>query len=273
MSSSYQPENGDGMRILIVDADHRNRSLRARSLGLLGYRIDEAASEQQVRAKLELERYDLMLLALDASAEQGTEPMSLAGEIQPGMLLIVLAQEPTLDSAIKAIRAGAVDYLIEPVEIQDLFRSVAQALQKQAAERGRMLNYVSQLLDEVGKSGRVDVSSKVSHIGADPAVKIAGNLKLDLTDRRLTIIGDPTYAIRLTKNGTALLAGLMSRPNRVLSCRQIAKIAWGYDLPEDEAAGVVQSTIYRLRRRIGANPRSPEIIRTIRGRGYMFTPD
>jgi two-component system OmpR family response regulator len=273
MSSSFQLDNSDGMRILIVDTNRQSRSQRAKSLGLLGYKIDEAASDQRARAKLDLERYDLMLLNLDSTDEAGHELMSMAREIQPGLLLIVLTGSPALDSAIKAIKAGAVDYLLEPAHIQDIFRSVAQALQKRATERGRVLDYISQLMDELDKAESVSVSSTDSQIGEDSTVKIAGNLKLDLTSQRLTITGDPTYTVQLTNSVAAMLAGLMSHPNRVLSCRQIAKIAWGYDVPEDDAAGIVQSTIYRLRRRIGANPRSPEIIRTIRGRGYMFTPE
>lgn len=273
MSSPFRLANNDDMRIMIVDANHRSRSLRARSLSLLGYKIDEAASEQQARGKLDQERYDLMLLNLDATDEDDHELMSIAREIQPGLFLIVLTGKPALDSAIKAIKAGAVDYLLEPAHIQDIFRSVAQALQKRATERAWVLNYISQLMDELDKSESVPVSPTISQTGADSTVKIVGNLKLDLTSLRLTFIGDSAHIIQLTEGGAAMLAGLMSHPNQALSCRQIAKITWGYDVPEDEAVGLVQSTIYRLRRRIGSNPRSPEIILTVRGRGYMLTPD
>ena len=272
MSRSFQISYSIEMRILIVDASRQNRSRRAKSLKLLGHQVDEAASNQQARAKLDLARYDLMLLNLDAPQEDGRELMSIAREIQPGLSLIVLTERTDLDSAIKAIRAGASDYLQEPADLQDILRSVAQALQRRAAEKGSALDYISELMDELEKSESGPASTD-SQIGADTTVKTAGALKLDLTSRRLTIEDDPSYDVQLTSGGAAVLAGLMAHPNRVLSCRQIAQISWGYDVPEDQARSIVRAAIYRLRRRIEANPGSPEIIRTVRGRGYMFTPD
>ncbi|UCG26118.1 MAG: response regulator transcription factor [Chloroflexota bacterium] len=273
MSRSFQLGDSIGTRILIVDANPQSRSLRARSLDLLGYKIDEAASDRQARAKLDLERYDLMLLNLDLNREDGHELMSIAREIQPGLLLIVLTENPTLDSAIKAIKAGVSDYLPEPANMQDILRSVAQTLQKQAAEKGIVLNYLSQLMDELDKSESATVSTAVSEASAETAVLAAGSLTLDLASRRLAIKGDPSYEVQLTRGGATVLAGLMAHPNRVLSCRKIASISWGYDVPEDQARSIVRPTIYRLRRRIETNPGNPEIIRTVRGRGYMFTPE
>ncbi|HSG17327.1 MAG TPA: response regulator transcription factor [Anaerolineae bacterium] len=273
MSRSFQLGDSIETRILIVDANHQNRSIRAKSLDLLGYKIDEATSGQQARAKLNLERYDLMLLNLDSASQDNAELMSMARELQPGLLFIVLTGNPTLDSAIKAVKAGASDYLLEPASIQDILRSVAQAWQKQAAEKGNVLNYISELLDELNRSESASDSTDDSQISSDATIITAGSLKLDLISRRLAIVGDPSYEVQLTSGGVAVLAGLMAHPNRVLSCRKIANISWGYDVPEDQARSIVRSTIYRLRRRIETNPGSPEIIRTVRGRGYMFTLD
>ena len=273
MSRSFQIGDKNELLILIVDADPQSRSMRARSLDLLGYRIDQAASAQEARALLDIDRYHLMLLKLDTTLEGDIELMSLARQVQPRLMLIVLTENPTLDSAIKAIKAGVSDYLLEPVNIQDIFRSVAQAMQKQASERWGVLNYISQLMDELDESERASVSTTDSEIDSDTTAITAGTLKLELTSRRLAIVGDPSYDVQLTRGGAAVLAGLMAHPNRVLSCRQVAQISWGYDVPEDQATSIVRAAIYRLRHRIEVDPSNPEIIRTVRGRGYMFTPD
>jgi DNA-binding response OmpR family regulator len=273
MSRAFQLGDSIETRILIVDDNHQNPSIRAKSLDLLGYKIDEATSGQQARAKLDLERYDLMLLNLDSASQDNAELMSMARELQPGLLLIILTGSPTLDSAIKAIKAGASDYLLEPANIQDILRSVAQALQKQAVEKGNALNYISELLDELNRSESASDSTADSQVSSDTTIITAGTLKLDLTSQRLTIVGDPSHEVQLTRGGAAVLAGFMAHPNQVLSCRQIASISWGYDVPEDQARSIVRASIYRLRHRIEINPKSPESIRTIRGRGYMFTPD
>ena len=91
---------------------------------------------------------------------------------------------------------------------------------------------------------------------------------LDLARRELR---SPEGAlVPLSAGEYDLLAALAERPQRVLSRDQLLDLARGRAaVPFDRAIDV---QISRLRRKIEADPADPQIIKTVRGGGYMFTP-
>ena len=78
----------------------------------------------------------------------------------------------------------------------------------------------------------------------------------------------------LTPSETALLTKLMEHRGRPISCRRLARLALGYsDVLGYEALSLVSPHICRLRKKINWGPGSPPMIRTIRGKGYVFAPE
>jgi two-component system, OmpR family, response regulator MtrA len=65
-----------------------------------------------------------------------------------------------------------------------------------------------------------------------------------------------------------LFAFLMAHPRRILDRHELARGAWGMDLPGRDAE--VELYVSRLRRKIELNPRHPDLILTVRGRGYQL---
>ena len=76
----------------------------------------------------------------------------------------------------------------------------------------------------------------------------------------------------LTAHEQALLAFLMRHPETVLSPRELAGGALGYDLSGQEAGDIVRPHISRLRKKIEPDPAQPRLILTVRGKGYMLSP-
>ena len=76
----------------------------------------------------------------------------------------------------------------------------------------------------------------------------------------------------LTSSEVRLLALLMERPGRVLSCRDLAREALGYNVVEAEAVEIVRPHISRLRQKLEPDPLQRRLIRTVRGQGYLFSP-
>jgi DNA-binding response OmpR family regulator len=62
----------------------------------------------------------------------------------------------------------------------------------------------------------------------------------------------------------------MERPDQVISSRELARAALGYDVTEQEARNIVRPHIFRLRRKLEADPKEPRLVRTVRGRGYFL---
>jgi len=76
--------------------------------------------------------------------------------------------------------------------------------------------------------------------------------------------------VALSAGEFGLLAAFASHPQRVLSREQLLDLARGREFQPFDRSVDVQ--VGRLRRKIEADPADPQLIRTVRGGGYMFTP-
>jgi DNA-binding response OmpR family regulator len=235
--------------ILIVDDEPMPRVTIARALNLMGYQAEQAASGAEALSKLVARYYDLMLLDLRMPGMDGVEVLQQAKKLCPDMLVIILTAHATLDSAIKAVRFGAVDYLLKPYSLRDTEAAIAKALNQHRRAQGP----------------------------PTPEERIVqrGPITLDV-EKRLAIVSLPNGSIRraeLTGNEAALLIYLMQSPGVVHSCRALARAPFGYNVSEREAEDIVRPHISRLRSKVEINQSEPTLIQTIRGRGYLFAPD
>jgi len=76
----------------------------------------------------------------------------------------------------------------------------------------------------------------------------------------------------LTPSEAGLLTLLMERPGHIWSCRDLARLALGYDVVESEAVEIVRPHISRLRQKLEPDPLQRRLIRTVRGQGYLLSP-
>jgi DNA-binding response OmpR family regulator len=87
-------------------------------------------------------------------------------------------------------------------------------------------------------------------------------------NRTLNINGDAP--LRLTNLEVRLLYSLMGRPGRTVTTEELCERAWGGD--GDGNVTTLKNVVYRLRRKIEADPANPRYIRTVVGVGYQFAP-
>ena len=261
-------------RILVVDDEPTARAAIARALTLRGYQVHEAASGSQAIARLSLVPYDLMLLDLRMPGMDGVEVMRWVEEAQPGLLVIVLTAHGSLESAIAAVQAGAANYLLKPCSIRDIEAAIARALQRRQKDlrRQHLVGVIAEAVEALRSEEERDMVASperpVRFLRCGPVV-------LDL-EKRLVAVRGPDNAgslnAELTASEAALLAYLVQHPDTVFPCRQLARAALGYDVSEVEASGIVRPLISRLRKKIEPGPAHPRLIRTIRGKGYIFSP-
>jgi DNA-binding response OmpR family regulator len=235
-------------RILVVDDEAMPRMTITRALNLMGYKADEAASGAEALSKLAARFYDLVLLDLRMPGIDGVEVMRRANKLCPDTLVIILTAHATLESAITAVRLGAVDYLLKPYSLRDTEAAIARALENH---------------------------QHAHEAPSAPAERFLqrGPVTLDI-EKRLAIVSLPdgrALQAELTGNEAALLMCLMQSPDTVYSCRDLARAPLGYDVSEREAEDIVRPHISRLRNKVESDPAHPTLIRTIRGKGYLFT--
>ncbi|MFZ1429195.1 MAG: response regulator [Geminicoccaceae bacterium] len=234
--------------IAVVDDEQDLRRSVAEYLQLQGFSVSQAADGPGLRALLKCESIDLVLLDLRMPGEDGFAVLRAVRELFGIPVIMVTAMGDPIDRIV-GLEVGADDYVVKPFEPRELLARIRSVLRRAAAT--------------------VPVSPPVSQeASAADRVRI-GRLELDLLARRLV---DPDgREVPLTGMEFDLLRVLIRNPNRVLSRDQLLDQAHNDSWePFDRSIDI---RIARLRKKIERDPASPEVIRTIRGVGYMFVPE
>jgi DNA-binding response OmpR family regulator len=261
-------------RILIVDDEPTARATIARALNLMDYQADEADSGSQAIAKLASWPYDLVLLDLMMPEMSGMEVMKEVRDTYPDLSVIVFTGYATLESAMEALRMGAVDYLLKPCSLREIEAAVARALQRrqERVRRQHLVQVMAEALEAL--RSEIEQETPVAREQQERFLR-CGPITLD-QEKRLVVVtegGDTgSFNAELTVNEALLLAHLMRHPDVVLSCRELAGDSLGYDVTEREAQDIIRPHISRLRSKIEPDQAHPHLIRTVRGKGYLLAP-
>jgi DNA-binding response OmpR family regulator len=261
-------------RVLVVDDEAHVRSALVRSLSLKGYRVNGAVSGYQALEMLGRTPYNVMVLDMRMPGMDGIEVMQRACQMCPDLAIVVLTGHATLETAISAVKSHAADYLLKPASVHDVATAVARALQRRADKRHRhhLLQVMGQALDELS---RIEASGETSPTPTPERFLRAGPVTLD-REKRLVFVarGDDAGGsnAELTVSQALLLDYLMQHSNTILSCRELARFALGFDVGEQAAQSIVRPHISRLRKKIEPDPAHPRLIRTVSGKGYLFAP-
>jgi response regulator RpfG family c-di-GMP phosphodiesterase len=129
--------NGTPARVLVVDDDDGVRSALARYLQKIGYDTVQANGGAQALQRLGEGDFAAMLCDLRMPGMTGVELLPKVIAHDPDIAVIMLTAVGEPGSAISCLRLGAVDYLIKPVELEELSHSLQYALRKRELEVGR----------------------------------------------------------------------------------------------------------------------------------------
>ncbi len=149
--------------ILIVDDDVRHAEATADALFLVGYRCTIARSGTEGLEALRHRQYDLVLTDLVMADVSGIEILRQAQEINPFVAVMVLTGHATIETAVEAMKRGAVDYLVKPLNIDALRIKVEKALEVQELRRTNQIQR-RQLGERFGFEGIIGSSDKMRRI-------------------------------------------------------------------------------------------------------------
>jgi DNA-binding response OmpR family regulator len=224
--------------IAIVEDETHQRGLLATFLSEHGFRVSECDTGAELRALLERELPDLVLLDVRLPGEDG---FSLARHVrgrgsQVGIVIVSAAGE--IVDRVRGLESGADDYVAKPFVARELLarvRSVLRRIQPPAANaRVRM-----------------------------------GRCVLDLEQRAL--FDSEGVPQKLTDVEFDLLRIFAAHPHRPLERDWLMQVT--SQRVRTEADRAIDLRVTRLRRKIEHNSAGPLAIRTVRGVGYMFVPE
>jgi len=241
MGTQPQPHPHSAVpHVLVVDDDPTIRELVTDYLGRNELRVSAAADGRAMRAILDEQVVDLVVLDLKLGGEDG---MALARRLRdesqiPIVMLTGRAEEA---DRVMGLELGADDYLTKPFSPRELLARIRTVLRRRRAE-------VRQGRPEGIRAYRFD------------------GWELNLNTRRLADRAGKTVA--LSNGEFSLLVVMLGAPNRILTRDQLLDLS---RLHNDEVySRSIDVQIMRLRRKIEQDPAKPRYIQTERGAGYVF---
>jgi two-component system OmpR family response regulator len=226
--------------LLVVDDDREIRDLLTRLLSVRGFKVSTAREEKEMRRVLRSSKIDLVVLDLMLPGKDG---LAICQEIRQSdsIPIIVLTAMGEATDRVVGLEMGADDYLPKPFDVRELESRIKAVMRRTSVP---------------GASRQPEWT-----------LTFAG-WKLDVRQRHL--ISPDAIVVDLTTGEYDLLKEFAQRPQRVLSRDELIDLLRGREAtPFDRSVDVQVS---RLRRKIESDPKNPQLIKTVRGGGYFFTP-
>ena len=125
----------DSSRILLIDDDPSIRRTFRACLEAGGHQVTTAADFNQAEILLQSDVFDLCFLDLRIGNESSIEFLPVLQQVAPWMRVVMVTAYSSIDTAIEAIRAGAVDYLVKPCSCEQLRLAASKQIGARRLER------------------------------------------------------------------------------------------------------------------------------------------
>ena len=223
--------------ILLADGDLNNCHLLTTQLSSYGYSVITASNGEEVLSIFDTAIPHLIILDVMLPQIDGYQVCNKLRRISQIPIILLGALGNVNDRSI-GFNLGADDYIVKPFSAYELGARIRSLLKRSYSD-----NY-----------------------STPPFIHI-GNLKLNLSKRH---VFKNNQLIKLTPMEFKLLEVLISKPGKVITRLEIFGILWGYTTFRYVDTRLVDVYICRLRSKLEKNPNIPNIILTIREKGYMF---
>ncbi|MFO0794942.1 MAG: sigma-54 dependent transcriptional regulator [Candidatus Brocadiaceae bacterium] len=167
--------------ILVIDDDANILEVIQMRLKSWGYHVTTARDGKEVKMALSVTPFNLVIIDLRLSDENGIEIMEKIIAIHPNLPIIILTAHGSIESAVEAMKKGAYSYITKPFNNEDLALHIKNALEKQKLTKE--IEHLRKQIDEqhnfkpiIGNNKRMqEILEQVSKIAkTDCTVSIYG---------------------------------------------------------------------------------------------------
>jgi DNA-binding response OmpR family regulator len=259
--------------ILIIDDEINLRRSLALILERSGYQVSLAANALEAMLQLKTRSFDLTFLDLKLPDRDGISLLPQIRSEYPNMPVLILTAHATLETAIRAVRAGARDYLLKPLDPPLILKRVREIfLELEQPKRKREI--ASQIQTLLSELQQVDHNMLPGTIlpgehPTDPTRVIAlGPLSLDIQTRRVSL---RDRNVTMPPSAFNYLVTLVKHSPEPVPYITLVLESQGYkDLTRAEAREITRWQIHELRKALEDDPRHPAMIFTVRDIGYRL---
>jgi DNA-binding response OmpR family regulator len=225
-------------RILLVDDELSVQKLLAYPLRKEGYDVIPALDGREALERLREDNFDLVVLDVMLPRMDGFDVCRAIRSRSTVPIIMLTAKTEETDKVL-GLELGADDYITKPFSVRE-FRSRVKAVLRRAA----LAQPEAQFEEPID----------------------AGDLSIDFEKRSVVVRGE---SVRLTYVEFEIIAALARAPGRVFSRTMLLERVWGDASYRDPRT--IDVHIRHLREKLEEEPKTPDLILTVRGVGYRFS--
>jgi DNA-binding response OmpR family regulator len=230
--------------IFVVDDEAAARDMIGDYLKMHGFGVTLCDGGASLRQALATQPADLIVLDLNMPQEDGLSIIRSLKQSSRVPVIMLTATASPIDRVV-GLELGADDYLAKPCELRELVARIRSVLRRSAG-------------------------AGPPAVGASTGNEVRFGTKwLDLDARVLRDENGVEHP--LTTSEFNLLKAFAENPKRVMSRERLLDLANARD--PDAFDRAIDVRITRIRRKVEPDPEHPRIIRTVRGAGYVFSPE
>ncbi|MBI9101687.1 MAG: response regulator transcription factor [Spirochaetales bacterium] len=227
-------------KILVAEDHDYLRNYIKKILVKENYQVSDAASGKEALTILKDEEIDLILLDLDLGDMTGTEIIKLLRRQNNTTPIIVISSFEQIDSKVNAFDLGCDDYITKPFYKEELLARIRRL--------SKRVNFIQ--------------SSTNNKVHEDISL---GPFKVDYKSCTVFRNDKP---LTLNRKLFDIMAFFIENNNQIITKDQLLSRFWSdQSFPSENTLSV---HIHMLREQMETNPRNPEFLLTMRGKGYMI---
>jgi DNA-binding response OmpR family regulator len=230
-------------QIFVVDDEAAARDMIGDYLKMHGFSVTLCDGGKSLRAAAEKGKPDLVILDLNMPEEDGLSLIRHLKQSGNVPVIMLTATASPIDRVV-GLELGADDYIAKPAELRELLARVRSVLRRSSAP-------------------------PPAAAGSENRTVRLGTKWLDLDARVLRDQEGNEHP--LTASEYSLLKAFAENPKRVLTRERLLDLAQARDSEAFDRA--IDVRITRIRRKIEPDPAHPRVIKTVRGAGYVFSPE
>ena len=234
---------GDQPHLLLVDDERSIREPLAVYLTKQGFRVTQAGDAESARARLAAYAIDLAIIDIMMPGEDGLSLCRHIAATSDVPVILLTARTEETDRII-GLEMGADDYVVKPFSPRELATRVKVILRRSTAGGARQ------------------------HAPEANAYAFAGWV---LKSGERALVDREGVSVPLSTGEYNLLLALVTRPRQVLTRDQLLDLTQGREAAAFDRA--IDNQVSRLRRKIEADAKTPELIKTVWGGGYTLAAE
>jgi two-component system KDP operon response regulator KdpE len=223
-------------RVLVTDDDSDIRRVLRSTLISLGFDVAEASNGEQALKQIEAHSFDVVLLDVNMPGMGGIEACRQIRKKAPRLQILMVTVRDREEDKIKALDAGADDYITKPFSMPELAARIRSAVRR-------------------ASTPPVDTNAPI----------VIGDIELD-PERR--IVRKAGIDMRLTNTEFDLLHYLMSHPGVPLAHAKLLRAVWGPEYGQE--LEYLRVFMHQLRKKLEDDPSAPAYLLTEPHFGYRF---